>query len=62
MSFDADSNLPLVNPHKKTTQVNFWIGGGVLLFVVVSVSVIFWHLRRYGAEPPPTPVEQLQKP
>jgi hypothetical protein len=53
MSFDTDSNLPLIDPHKKTTQVNLWMGAGVAVFVAVAIAIIAWAWHRYGAEEKP---------
>jgi hypothetical protein len=39
-SFDADSNLPLIQPQKKTTQVNLWMAAFVALFLLVTAAVI----------------------
>lgn len=42
MGFDKDSNLPLVQPQKQTTKVNFSIVIGVLIFLALSAGVIVW--------------------
>jgi len=51
MGFDDNSaGQPLVNVHKKTTQVNLWMVVGVIVFFVVSASVLFSVSRRHGPD------------
>jgi len=42
MSFDKDSNLPLINPQKRTTKVNFAIVIAVVIFLAICAGVIVW--------------------
>ena len=62
MGFDANSaGQPIVNVHKKTTQVNLWMVVGVVIFFVISAAVMFWLNQRHGPDDPPvTPEEQAQ--
>lgn len=63
MGFDANSRgQPLVNVHRQTTKVNFWVVGGVAFFLLVCVAAVGWMIKRHGHEPPPTPPEQKQQP
>jgi len=41
MSFDAETNLPILQPKKKTTQVNIWMAVFVALFFVAMAVAIF---------------------
>lgn len=43
MSFDQSSNLPLIQPKKNTTKVNFGIVAGVLVFLALTISVVVWY-------------------
>lgn len=45
MSFDQYSDLPLIQPKKRTTKVNFGIVIGVVLFLVVSFAALLWYAR-----------------
>ena len=41
MGFDADSDgRPIVNVHKKTTQVNLWMVVGVAVFFIVGAAIL----------------------
>lgn len=43
MSIEKDSSgLPDVNVHKRTTKVNLSVIAAVLLFFVITVSVVVW--------------------
>lgn len=42
MAFDQSSNLPLIQPKKRTTKVNFGIVAGVLIFLAITISVVVW--------------------
>lgn len=53
MSFDQNSDLPLIQPHKRTTKVNFAIVVGVLLFFVITGAVLFWFHRNPDQADPP---------
>lgn len=56
MSFDKDSTLPLVNPHKRTTKVNFSIVIGVVIFLGVTAGVVIW----YSNNPPTSAPKEEQ--
>ncbi len=45
MSFDQNSNLPVVNLHKKTTQVNVGMIASVLIFFVICAATYMWFSR-----------------
>ena len=45
MAFDQNSDLPVLQPQKRTTKVNFGIVIGVLLFFVIAGAVLFWFAR-----------------
>lgn len=50
MSFDKDSaGVPLVQPQKKTTQVNIGIAVGIVIFFVV-VGLVLWGIVRNPEE------------
>jgi peptidoglycan/LPS O-acetylase OafA/YrhL len=57
MGFDPNSEgQPLVNVHKKTTQVNLWLAVGVAVFFVICAFVVVHHSRSHdgdAATPPP---------
>jgi peptidoglycan/LPS O-acetylase OafA/YrhL len=57
MGFDTNSeDQPLVNVHKKTTQVNLWLAVGVAVFFLISAFVVIHHSRSNepdAATPPP---------
>lgn len=36
MGFDKHSDGPIVNPHKKTTQVNIWMVIGIVVFFLIT--------------------------
>lgn len=59
MGFEPQtSGKPLVNVHKQTTQVNFSIAIGVLLFLVVGICVVIWAVKKESrGEPVKTQVE-----
>ena len=51
MGFDENSaGQPLVNVHKKTTQVNLWMAAGVALFLLISAGLIMWLGNRHGPD------------
>jgi hypothetical protein len=62
MGFDANSaGQPIVNVHKKTTQVNLWMVVGVAVFFIVGAAVLFWLSNRHGPdEQHTTPQEEQQ--
>jgi len=62
MGFDANSaGQPIVNVHKKTTQVNLWMVAGVALFFIIGAAVLFWLSNRHGPDEHPNAPEQEQK-
>lgn len=42
MGFDKDSTLPLVDPHKRTTKVNFSIVIAVVVFLFIAAGTVWW--------------------
>jgi hypothetical protein len=51
MGFDKNSRgQPLVNVHKKTTQVNLWMCVGIGLFALIALVLIFKWSRRHGPD------------
>lgn len=42
MAFDKDSTLPLIQPQKRTTKVNFAVVIGVLAFLAICAGVVVW--------------------
>ncbi|HKB90117.1 MAG TPA: hypothetical protein VKC60_06325 [Opitutaceae bacterium] len=56
MGFDKDSNLPVVNPTKKTTQVNLYMAVAIVVFFVLTAYVI-WRVSKH---PPQKPAEVTQ--
>lgn len=54
MGFDQNSDLPILQPKKRTTKVNFGIVIGVLLFFLVAGSVLLWF-SRHPHEAAPSP-------
>jgi hypothetical protein len=64
MGFDPNSaGQPLVNVHKKTTQVNLWMVVGVSVFFLISALTVVWLSKRHGPdEQHSTPAEQNARP
>lgn len=59
MGFDQNSaGQPLVNVHKKTTQVNLWMVVGVAVFFLVSAVAVVKLSRRHGPDDHPNTPEQ----
>jgi hypothetical protein len=60
MSFDKDHQSPdkIVDTHKRTTKVNFGVALGVLLFLILTATVV-WKVSR---NPPQTPAEAVEVP
>jgi len=59
MSIEKESTgFPEVNPHRRTTKVNFSIVIGVVLFFAITLGVALWVANRPespdGAPPAPT--------
>lgn len=52
---------PLVNVHKRTTQVNLWMVVGLVLFFAVAAGVVAWYLQNRPVEAP-IPPEQRAAP
>ena len=51
MGFDGYSaDQPLVNVHKKTTQVNLWMAIGVTCFFVIAIIFVVWTRTRHGPD------------
>ncbi len=48
MGFDQNDPRPIMNPHKKTTQVNLWMVVGVVVFFIAG-AVAIWL---YANHPP----------
>jgi len=42
MGFDQNESGPVVNVQKRTTKVNFWMAGLVVLFLVMGGVAIAW--------------------
>jgi hypothetical protein len=63
MGFDANSEgQPLVNVHKKTTQVNLWMVVGVAVFFIITAAVVIGLRNYHGPDDPPVPPEQQAQP
>jgi hypothetical protein len=43
MAFDQNNPQPVVQPAKKTTQVNIWMIFGVLAFFILGGLAIAWY-------------------
>ena len=56
MGFDENSNKPLVNPHKRTTKVNFAVVIAVVVFFVISAVMLIRFMRH-----PETTVPKAEK-
>jgi hypothetical protein len=41
MGFDQNDPRPVLNPHKKTTQVNIWMAVAVVMFFVAGALAIW---------------------
>ena len=49
MSIDKNSDgLPHVNPHKRTTKVNFSVVIGVAVFFATMAAVVWWFATSRG--------------
>ena len=63
MGFDADSaGQPIVNVHKKTTQVNLWMVVGVVVFFLISAGVVVWLSQRHTTDERPNAPEERAQP
>lgn len=47
MSFDENPPSPdrLVNPHKRTTKVNFAVATGVIVFLTLGGLTLWWFAQ-----------------
>ena len=52
MGFDQNDQRPILNPHKKTTQVNLWMVVGVIVFFVAG-GLAIWLYSNHHAMPTP---------
>jgi flagellar basal body-associated protein FliL len=43
MSFDTNNPAPVMQPAKKTTQVNIWMGVIVFIFLLLGVIAVVWY-------------------
>lgn len=50
MGFDENQPGPIVNVHKRTTKVNFWMVVAVLLFLTVGI-VLIWVVKHRAPGP-----------
>jgi hypothetical protein len=50
MSFDQNRDSPdeMVNPHKRTTKVNFGVAAGVVFFLVLGAVAVWLVARHYS--------------
>lgn len=48
MGFDKNDSRPLVEPAKRTTQVNISIVVGVIVFLVIGAVAIAWVRSNHG--------------
>lgn len=48
MGFDKDDSRPIIQPSKKTTQVNFVMVGAVLVFLLLGAGAIIWMNVSHG--------------
>ncbi|WP_414664346.1 hypothetical protein [Horticoccus sp. 23ND18S-11] len=46
MGFDQDSDLPIIQPQKRTTQVNVAMVALILIFFFATAAVTFWIWRQ----------------
>lgn len=45
MGFDKDSDQPIVNPRKKTTQFNIWMAISIVIFLLI-MGLVVYRLRQ----------------
>jgi hypothetical protein len=63
MGFDANSaGQPIVNVHKKTTQVNLWMVVCVVVFFLISAAAVIWLSQRHSTEDRPSAPEERAQP
>ena len=48
MGFDKNDSRPIIQPAKKTTQVNLLMVGTVLIFLLLGAGAIIWMSVRHG--------------
>lgn len=48
MGFDEGSNQPILQPRKKSTEVNLWIAASVIVFLLIGIFYYAYteHHRR----------------
>jgi len=57
MSFDQNSSRPLVIWRKWTTETNFGMVVGVVIFLLLgALLILFWHRRSAATSPEPAVV------
>ena len=61
MGFDKVDTGPAVNVHKKTTKVNLWMAGLVLVFLVAGGLIVVWA-HSHSAQVTATVNQQSTKP
>ena len=62
MGFEPQTaGLPLVNPHKRTTKVNFAIVAGVVLFLLIGIAYAIWATQRAATGQPESPSAESRK-
>jgi hypothetical protein len=42
MGFDQNSDKPILQPQKRTTKVNFWLAGLVVVFLLIGLGYYLW--------------------
>jgi hypothetical protein len=50
MGFDQNQPGPVVDVHKRTTKVNLWMVGAVLLFLAAGV-ILIWVVKTQAPGP-----------
>jgi len=55
MGFDQDSDLPIIQPQKRTTKVNFAMVASILIFFFATAAVAFWIWRNSDESAAPEP-------
>jgi hypothetical protein len=48
MGFDKNDSRPIIQPSKKTTQVNLVMVGMVLIFLLLGAGTIIWMSMSHG--------------
>ncbi|MEO6994998.1 MAG: hypothetical protein ABI273_15435 [Lacunisphaera sp.] len=53
MGFEPQTaGQPIVNIHKRTTQVNFGMAIGVVVFLLIGICVVVWAVKRQAHREP----------